>query len=82
MTHHMGELYLLIPTGQALATDNRPLKLNESGAFLWEKLQSEVTEAELLEQLKEEYGGVPQERLEADLTSFLRTLRERKMLDD
>lgn len=78
----MGELYLLIPTGQALAADNRPLKLNESGAFLWEKLQNEVTEEELLDLLKAEYEGVSQEILEKDLANFLQTLRERKLLDE
>lgn len=57
------------------------IKLNDSAAMLAEKLKEEVTLAELVKTLTEEYG-ISEEIAKSDITVFLDQLRETNMLED
>ena len=47
--------YVVIPTGETTVDLNLMITLNETGAFLWEKLQAETTEEALVSALCAEY---------------------------
>ena len=72
--------YFLIPAGQSLADNNHMMKLNESGVFLWERLQAEPEQDDLLNQFQQEYPDISRETLEADLEVFLQELERKKIL--
>lgn len=75
----MGENHLVVPVG-ALTVDFRCIiTLNDTGAFLWQQLQQECSEAELVQQLLDEYD-VTAERATADVTAFVEQLKKADLL--
>lgn len=57
------------------------IKLNEVGAFLWERLQNGTTEADLVKDLTSEYD-VKEEKAAADVKKFLVKLRTQGLLEE
>ena len=58
------------------------IRLNETGAFLWDKLaEGDMTEPLLVEALLAEYD-VTREVAEQDVARFVKTVRDEGMLDD
>lgn len=72
--------YIIIPTGTTVIELNGMITVNELGAFLWEKLQKEVTFEELLEAVLNEYE-VSKEEAGKDIQEFLDHLSEWNILD-
>lgn len=66
----------ILPYGQNIADHRRSVKLNESGLILWNGLQKNATEAELLKLLIDYYNAdsknIP--LLQSDIRSFLHQL--------
>lgn len=71
--------YILVPLGDAAKDLNGIISVNELGAFLWNKLQTEQTEQSLLDAVLQEYE-VSREQAQADLQRFLQMLRENNLL--
>lgn len=65
---------LIIPVGEAVERFPGMLTVNESGAFLWERLSEEQTAASLTQALTEEYA-VDAEKARTDTDAFLERLR-------
>ena len=61
--------------------DGGLIRLNEVGAFLWEKLQGGTTEADLVKALTSEYD-VKEEKATADVKKFLEKLRTKGLLEE
>ena len=62
--------HILIPTGSAALKIHGMINLSESGYLLWDKLQSECTEEELVEAILAEYE-IDRETAAEDVHSFL-----------
>lgn len=71
--------HLLIPTGNAALQIKGLLSLTESGAFLYRKLQTGCSEAQLLDALTSEYE-VSTEEARADVAEFLCQMRQLDIL--
>lgn len=71
--------YVIIPTGKTLSF-NGLLSVNGIGAFLWERLQTEVTREELVEAVLNEYD-IDEETAGADIDEFLGILTEKQILE-
>ena len=71
--------YIIIPTGKTVLEFNGMITVNEIGAFLWEKLQNEVTFDELVEAVLAEYE-VSKEEAAKDIQEFLDALIKGKVL--
>ena len=63
---------VVLPSGKELDL-SMMITLNETGAFLWQRLQSETDEAALVEALLEEYE-VDRETARAAVASFVEKL--------
>ena len=75
----MGDNHLVVPVG-AMTVDFRCIiTLNETGAFLWQQLQQERSEQELVKALLEEYA-VTEEQASRDTAAFLEDLRKADLL--
>lgn len=70
---------VVLPTGDELDL-NMMITLNDTGAFLWEKLQAETDEAALVEDLLGEYD-VDRETAAKSVTAFVKKLRDNGFLD-
>lgn len=71
--------YIIVPVGSAALEFNGMITVNETGAFLWEKLRKGTTKEELLHAMLEEYE-VSEKEAEADIQEFLQMLQENKIL--
>lgn len=71
--------YVIVPTGKTALEFNGLITVNELGAFIWKKLQQDVTEDELIQVILEEYE-VDEETARNDVEEFLNKLTECKIL--
>ena len=71
--------YIIVPVGATALEFNGMITVNETGAFLWEKLREGTTKEELLHAMLEEYE-VSEKEAEADIQEFLQMLQKNKIL--
>ena len=72
---------IVVPVGEGCLDFSGVITLNEVGAFLWEKLQSDITEEELLSALLSEYD-VDEATARADIAEFADKLKGADLLAD
>ena len=70
---------VVLPTDGALDL-NMMITLNETGAFLWEKLQNETDEAALVAELLKEYD-VDEATAQKSVEAFVKKLSENGFLE-
>ena len=73
--------YILMPTGDNIAKFQGTVLLNEVSAFVWEKLQNPISEADLLQAILDEFE-VEKAAAAADLDALLAELREYGVIED
>ena len=71
--------YIIVPVRATALEFNGMITVNETGAFLWEKLREGTTKEELLHAMLEEYE-VSEKEAEADIQEFLQMLQKNKIL--
>lgn len=69
---------VVLPTGNELNL-NMMITLNDTGAFLWERLQAEAEETELVTALLAEYD-VDEETARKSVSTFVKKLRDNGFL--
>jgi len=74
-----GTQWVAVAVGDA-RSKNLMLSMNKTGAFLWECLQKDTTEEELLTQLTDKYNITPQ-AARADLQQLLNVLKHHDLLE-
>ncbi|MCD7802900.1 MAG: PqqD family protein [Clostridiales bacterium] len=70
---------LVIPVNEAAVHFQGIMSLNESGKLLWDRLQEDATEADLVTALLDVYDTSP-EIAKQDVSVFLNQLREQNIL--
>ena len=70
----IGDSYIVVPTGADTIDLNGMITLNETGAFLWEKLSEDKTPADLADEILKEYD-IDRETVMADINEFVEKLR-------
>ena len=75
----VADTFVAVATGEEAVNFNAMVTTNETGAFLWEKLKNDTTEEALLAAILAEYD-VDEETAKADISEFLETLKEGKLL--
>ncbi len=65
--------YVIIPTGQTVLEFNGLITVNEVGVSLWNMLQQEVTEDDLVKGILDEYE-VEEDVAREDIREFIETL--------
>ena len=73
--------YILIPTGSMALKFQGVFAVSELGVAVWNLLQQEKDETEIVELLLQEYE-VDRDTLTADIKEFLQSLREKELLFD
>lgn len=71
---------IVVPVGDAVLNFDGMINLNETGAFLWKKLEDDVDHYYLLEELMKEYD-VDEETAKADISDFLNKMYGAGLLD-
>ena len=73
--------YVLVPAGEAARTFGGMITTSEVGATIMRALKQDVSQAELLALLMEEYD-VDAQTANSDLNAFVQQLRELHVLED
>lgn len=73
--------YVVVPVGQDLVDFSSMITLNETGAFLWEKLCDGIEAEELCNEVVNEYQGVTKEEALSDIEEFVKVLKEKNILE-
>jgi hypothetical protein len=77
----VGGTFLAVAVGERAEELKVLIKLNSTGAFLWQRLaQNDVTEADLVDALLEEYE-VSREVAEKSVATFVKSVRDGGLLD-
>ena len=71
----VADSYVVVPVNKLTLDFNGIINLNETGAFLFEKLQNDCEKADLLKAMLDEYE-VSEEKASADIDTFIQKLRE------
>lgn len=74
----MGD-YVAVAVGKDAKDFHGMITLNETGAFLWNALKEETTEAELVEKMLEEYD-VSKDVAKKDVERFVQLMKEHQIL--
>ena len=72
--------YVIIPVGSMALSINGLISVNEIGAFLWKKLQEEITMDALVASVLAEYD-VDEATARVDVSEFVEQLREKNILE-
>jgi len=74
--------YVAIPIGQNVIDYKNMLHLNETGAFIWKQLESDIDFSNLLSNMIVEYEACVEEHyiIQNDLIEFLNEIRELELL--
>ncbi len=72
--------HIVVPLGSQVVDFGSIVKLNETGAFLWNMLQEEKEKNELLSALLNEYD-VNEEKASLDIDSFISKLKDADLLE-
>ncbi len=77
----IAESYVVVPVGDDLVDFSLMITTNETGAFLWNCLAEDKTEAELVSLLSAEYEGADEEAMASDVAEFVALLKENNVLE-
>ena len=80
MLREVAGSYVVVPVGQASIDFNGMMNLNETGAFLFEKLLKGCTEDELVEAMLSEYE-VDEDLARSDIKVFVERVSEEGLLE-
>ncbi len=72
--------FLVVAVGAAVKEFGGMVNLNETGAFLWKRLEDDCSENELVDALLSEYD-VNRETAEKDVKAFTDKLKEANLLE-
>lgn len=71
--------FLIVPIGDRLADFNGLISLNESGKLLWQSLNEEKSEQELVDIILENYD-IDEDTALKDVKIFIKTMKDNDLL--
>lgn len=81
IVNKVGSQHVVVPVGEASMERHCMIRLNDTGAFLWEQLGANTTEDVLVRALPAEYA-VDEDTARADVAVFLGKLRDADLLEE
>lgn len=78
----VGTRYLAVAVGKRADEFNALIRMNSTGAFIWQKLTEGDKDADMLADLLVSEYEVERERAMGDVLAFLSKLREAHLLDE
>lgn len=81
LLRNVADSWVVMPIGQEMLDFNGVIKLNETGAFLWKKLEAGADLDALARALTEEYG-ISFEEAKADAEEYLGKLMKAGCLEE
>ncbi|MBQ4165350.1 MAG: PqqD family protein [Oscillospiraceae bacterium] len=80
MLRKIGEQNVVVAVGEASRSFNGIIRLNDSGRYLWEKLQDGISEQELMQSMLNDFD-IDESTARADIAAFVAKLKEAGLLE-
>lgn len=71
--------YIVVPVGENLVDFSAMIALNETGAFLWDKLKVDKTKKQLINDVLSEYN-IDEDTITKDIDEFVEILENKNLL--
>lgn len=71
----LGDEHVVIAIGEAGKNFSGMMKMNDVGAYIWNKLLTETTEAEIINEMVKDFEDLDKETAESDLKDFLEQIK-------
>lgn len=78
----VADSHIVVPTGERCEEFNGMITLNSSGAFLWELLEKDHTEEELVQAILENYDDVEEAYARTCVREFIEELEKKHLLNE
>ncbi|MBQ7352806.1 MAG: PqqD family protein [Clostridia bacterium] len=77
----VGGKTFVVAIGELSKKFNGMITLNETGKFIWEQLQNDTTEAEIVDKMLSRYEDVDKAIVESDVSNFIDKLKNDGILE-
>ena len=81
VTNEVADKIVAVAVGDDLEKFNGFIKMNDTGAFIFNMLRNDVTVDEIADAMKREYEGVCEDELRSTVSKFIDNLRESDVLE-
>ncbi len=80
MLRNIAGEWIVVPMGERLTEFCGMMRLNDSGAFIWEQLQKETTKEEIISAMRSTYDAA-EDQLVCEVDAFIKKLNEINVLE-
>lgn len=77
----VGNKTFVVAVGELSKTFNGMITLNETGKYIWQLLDNEITEEEIVAKIMEKYTDAPMELVKKDVCDFIQKLKKDGVLE-
>lgn len=81
VTNKVADRIVAVAVGDDAQKFNGFIKMNDTGAFIFNMLRNDVTVDEIADAMKREYDGVSEDELRLTVSRFIDNLRESDVLE-
>lgn len=81
VTNKVADKIVAVAVGEDAEKFNGFIKMNETGAYIFNMLKNDVTEDEIVASLEKEYEGVTKEELRNTVKEFIARLKESDVME-
>lgn len=81
VTNKVADRIVAVAVGDDAQKFNGFIKMNDTGAFIFNMLRNDVTVDEIADAMKREYDGVSEDELRFTVSRFIDNLRESDVLE-
>lgn len=81
VTNKVADKIVAVAVGEDAEKFNGFIKMNETGAYIFNMLKKDVTEDEIVAALEKEYEGVTKEELRNTVKEFIARLKESDVIE-
>lgn len=81
VTNKVADRIVAVAVGDDAQKFNGFIKMNDTGAFIFNMLRNDVTVDEIADAMKREYEGVSEDELRLTVSRFIDNLRESDVLE-
>ncbi len=81
VTNEVADKIVAVAVGGDLEKFNGFIKMNDTGAYIFNMLKSDVTEEEIVAAMKKDYEGATEEEIRETVSEFVGKLKEADVLE-
>ena len=81
VTNEVADKIVAVAVGGDLAKFNGFIKMNDTGAYIFNMLKSDVTEEEIVAAMKKDYEDAAEEEIRETVSEFVGKLKEADVLE-